>query len=184
MRKLSNLLHINTNQKGVTLIELVVYIALTALLLVVNLGVLVNILRVRAETIEMQDLDFALNNFSIAITQDLRWADTGVIKDGGVEAEVGSTLEISKTTMSGTDTIIYQYDSANEIVTKTEPSGDIYTVSPADIVITDFEFENLAPADGNPSIKVTIEGHGTTSIRQTPATATTTVSIRNKSATP
>ncbi|MCA9397836.1 hypothetical protein KC573_03325, partial [candidate division WWE3 bacterium] len=170
--------------KGITLIELVIYIALTALLLVVNLGILVNILRVRAETIEMQDLDFALNNFSIAITQDLRWADQGVIYNGPNIAESGSTLVISKNTETGTEEIRYQYDVADQTVTKTEPDGDVFTVSPADVEITNFNFENLAPADVNPSIKVTVEGHGTTSLRQTPSTVSTTVSIRHKSLNP
>ena len=169
------------NQSGISLIELVIYIALTALLLVINLGVLVNILKVRAETIEMQDLDFALNDFGIAITQDLRWAETGTIYNGGIEGEVGDTLIISRDPASGTEEIKYRYDSINETVIKTEPSGAEFQVSPDSVAITNFEFENLAPSGQHPSIKVTIEGYGKVSLRKTPITVSTTVSIRRKS---
>ncbi|MCA9390145.1 prepilin-type N-terminal cleavage/methylation domain-containing protein [candidate division WWE3 bacterium] len=159
------------NSKGLTLIEVVIYIAISALLLVVNLGVLVNILRVRAETVETQDLNFAMNTLSLAVTQDLRWGDTAQLTNGGAE------LEITK----GSDTLHY-YRQGNALFK--EENGTPYQVSPNNVVVTSLAFEDLSTVDTPPSIRVTIQAYGATTIRQVPATVTTTVSMRNKSVGP
>lgn len=153
--------------KGYSLIELILYLLIASILLTANVAALSNILKVRTETLEQQQLNFALNNIGLSMTQDLRWAESVDILDSGATVEMANGATIIRYFLSD-GTIVKEVDDVE------------YIMTPDDIDILALSFQNVAPVNIEPSINITIQAQGVFSDNPLVVTNTLTISKREQ----
>lgn len=143
------------NQKGITLIEVLLAIAISGLLLVVLFSVLNSILKNERRLGRFNRLNQSVTYIFSQITEDVRWSDDIIIENAGTR------LITIYNDDSGTEVYrsVYELTADNLYLTRPDENTNIpttYSLLSPEIEIQELEFSNVADTDHRPLIKTII----------------------------
>jgi type II secretory pathway pseudopilin PulG len=161
----------NLNQKGFTLVELVIYIGLLSTFLLVLLEIFISILNLRAES-----------ETTSVINQDTRYIFTRMAYDidradlVNQPATLGETTNSLQLVISGV-TYTYSLSTGNLILTVGEVSDQLNS---NDTTIENLSFQKIGNLSGKPTIKtqITVQAKTVETIGNRNQTFATTLGLR------
>ena len=147
----------DTKQKGFTLIEMLVSIALFSVVLTVTIGA---ILTIADSNKKARSLMSVTNNLNFAIDSMTRSIKSGQMNNNSVSGNGGNAecLETEQINYSGIsagdtadftrETVEYCYDPTDKTITQQIEGGNIVPIISDDVTVDYLDFE-LIPMDGN-----------------------------------
>jgi type II secretory pathway pseudopilin PulG len=136
------------NKNGFTLVELLLYISISATVLLVVVSLLALVIKGQIKNQAITEVEQQGGVIMDIITANIRNADS-VISPGAGEASDSLVLA-----MPDTDRDPVIFDSYNRTIRITEGQGDPVPLSNSRVLVSDLNFANLAPEDIPSSVRI------------------------------
>jgi type II secretory pathway pseudopilin PulG len=136
------------NKNGFTLVELLLYISISATVLLVVISLLALVIKGQIKNQAITEVEQQGGVIMDIITANIRNADSA-ISPGAGEASDSLVLAMPD---AGRDPVIF--DSYNRTIRITEGQGDPVPLSNSRVLVSDLNFANLAPEDIPSSVRI------------------------------